>query len=303
MLAGLGRSLIGAGVLILLFVVYQLWGTGLYTSRAQASLEDDFAGRLEAVEQESTTATSSPGIGEQPTSPTTVTPRAAPSVAVAPGEGEAAGRLEIPAIALDWIFVEGVSVLDLKKGPGHYPETPFPGQAGNAALAGHRTTYGAPFNRVDELEPGDEIVVTTVQGRFLYVVTGQQIVPPSQVEVLADFGDSRLTLTSCHPEYSARQRIIITARLDGAPAPAPPPAAQPVPPRAPASLDAGLSGDPVPKLPAVVWGLATAGIWLAIRQTAKRWRRWPSYLIGLPVFLVMLFLFFENMSRLLPANF
>ena len=77
----------------------------------------------------------------------------------------------IPAIGVDKIVVEGVSLADLKKGPGHYPETPLPGQEGNAAIAGHRTTYGAPFNRLDELEPGDEITVTTVQGEFTYEVT------------------------------------------------------------------------------------------------------------------------------------
>ena len=75
--------------------------------------------------------------------------------------------------------MQGLSVADLKLGPGRYPQTPMPGQARNAAIAGHRTTYGAPFNRIDELKPGDEVIVTTAQGRFRYLVTSQRSsIPP-----------------------------------------------------------------------------------------------------------------------------
>ena len=113
------------------------------------------------------------------------------------------------------VIVAGVRTEDLKKGVGHYPETPLPGQQGNAAIAGHRTTYGAPFYRVDELEVGDEIKITTLQGAFVYRVTGQSIVAPSEYSVVADQPDKvMLTLTSCHPRYSAKQRIIVTAELD-----------------------------------------------------------------------------------------
>ncbi len=89
-----------------------------------------------------------------------------------PDAGEAFARIVIPDINVDQISVEGVSVEDLRKGPGHYRTTPNPGQAGNAAIAGHRTTYGAPFHRVDELDPGDSIFVTTAQGVFHYRVLG-----------------------------------------------------------------------------------------------------------------------------------
>ena len=124
-------------------------------------------------------------------------------------------HLNIPDIGVDKIVIEGVALGDLKRGPGHYPETPLPGQPGNAAIAGHRTTYGAPFNRINELDRGDEILVTTVQGAFRYEVSDQLIVSPSEVGVLDDFGDNRLTLTACHPKYSARQRIIVVAALVG----------------------------------------------------------------------------------------
>ena len=170
-----------------------------------------------------------------------------------PAPGEAAGRIEIPAIGVDWTFVEGVSVSDLKKGPGHYPETPWPGQQGNAAIAGHRTTYGQPFNNIDQLHPGDEVIVTTIQGRFVYEVRQTIIVQPDQVEVLGhdywDFDENpatfenTLTLTACHPKFSATERIVVGAELRGPPAPVT--ANQDdgqANPTAPADFDADLSG-------------------------------------------------------------
>ena len=135
----------------------------------------------------------------------------------AAGEGEGgrpAPRIEIPKIGVDKIVVAGVALSDLRKGPGHYPNTPLPGQLGNAAIAGHRTTYGAPFFRVDELAAGDEIIVTTVQGTFRYLVTEIKIVKPTDFSVLDPTPDATLTLTSCNPRYSSRQRIVVKARLD-----------------------------------------------------------------------------------------
>ncbi|HEX6424302.1 MAG TPA: class E sortase, partial [Acidimicrobiales bacterium] len=199
-LGAIGRVCITAGVLILLFVAYQLWGTGLREAQAQNALESEFeqrVGETAGTEQVTTTL---------PDVEPTVGPPPPP-----PAEGDAVARMLIPAIDVDKIVVEGVGVSDLKRGPGHYPGSPLPGQPGNAAIAGHRTTYGAPFHRLDELEAGDEILVTTAQGSFTYEVREQLIVSPDQVEVLDDFGDDRLTLTACHPKYSARQRIIVVA--------------------------------------------------------------------------------------------
>ena len=198
-LGALGRICISTGVLILLFVAYQLWGTGIQTAQAQDDLKQDFTTILD---NSASTTTLPPGAPSPPP--------ARPIEPTVPGDPMA--LIVIPKIGVDNIVVEGVSLSNLKKGPGHYPDSPVPGQKGNAAIAGHRTTYGAPFNRLDELTPGDEILVTTVQGRFRYIVSdedgdgnGNQIVLPSQVEVLQDFGDNRLTLTACHPKYSARQ--------------------------------------------------------------------------------------------------
>jgi sortase A len=129
--------------------------------------------------------------------------------------GDALARIEIPRIGVDDIVVAGVETSDLKRGPGHFPDTPLPGQLGNAAIAGHRTTYGQPFRNVDELEPGDEIRVTTLSGVYVYRVTGQQIVSPSEYQVVATTDPTRanLTLTSCHPVFTARERIVIFSEL------------------------------------------------------------------------------------------
>ena len=309
-LGAAGRTLIAAGLLLLLFVAYQLWGTGLRAAQAQDRLEDDFRRSLESV----TTTTAAPATTtttpSQPAATATLPPSTVPALPdeALPGLGQAAGRIEIPAIGVDWIFVEGVTSADLKKGPGHYPDTPMPGQAGNAAIAGHRTTYGAPFNRVDELTPGDEIVVTTVQGRFRYEVAEQLIVDPSKVEVLLPIvGRNTLTLTSCHPKYSARQRIIVRADLVGDPIPTPPPALDDAPDRGestnPTLEEPSLSGEQVGRGPTALWGATAAAIWLIAWALGRRWRRWPAHALGTAPFLVALFLFFENVSRLLPANY
>ncbi len=306
-LSGVGRVLIWSGVLVLLFVAYQLWGTGLAHAQAQGDLEDDFAALLEAG---TTTTTTTTEVDDDP-DPSTTTTTAAPLPP--PDDGEAVARVVIPAIGVDQIVVRGVSRDDLKRGPGHYPQTPLPGQPGNAAIAGHRTTYGQPFHRVDELSPGDEILVTTLQGTFRYEVSGTEIVLPSAVEVIEDKGDNRLTLTSCHPKYSARQRIIVSALLVDDPAPAPPPRPVEATPEladeeldeaaTPADLDTLDGEDSRTAGPAVRWGLVTAAVWLAFYALSRLWRRWPAYLLGAPVFGVTLFVFFGAFSELLPANY
>ena len=319
-LGAVGRTCIAVGVLILLFVVYQLWGTGIREAQAQRKLESEFEQRLGDA------GVSAPDESAQGPAPTTTTTAPGPPPAPAV-EGEAVAHVRIPAIGVDKIVVEGVTLEDLKRGPGHYPDTPLPGQPGNAAIAGHRTTYGAPFNRIDELDPGDEILVTTVQGAFRYEVSDQLIVSPKEVAVLDDFGDNRLTLTACHPKYSARQRIVVVAALVGEAAPAanapPGPETGAIPGdgannggngdngsdsgggdvSSASTIEGGLSGKRAAVWPAIALGVACGLIWTAAWLLGKIWRTWPAYLLCLPLFLLMLFFFFENFSRVLPANF
>lgn len=232
--------MIALGVLMFGFVGYQLWGTGIETALAQRELEDDFERLLaagsdptslvgderRAVETlpASTSATvptdGADSVEEQdPARAEVGTVRAVPISDQRLPEltsGSALSRLEVPAIGIDDIVVAGIGVSDLKKGPGHFPDTPLPGQLGNAAIAGHRTTYGAPFFDIDQLEAGDEIIVTTLDGRYVYEVSGQQIVDPSEYEVVMTSDPERasLTLVSCDPKFTAKNRIVVRAELD-----------------------------------------------------------------------------------------
>ncbi len=230
---GVGKTLIATGLLLFGFVAYQLWGTGIETARAQNSLENEFEELLagmppttvsptttsvdDTVPSDSSADTIPAGSTPQDTVVATTAP-AAVAAATLPtiAEGDPIARIEMPRIGVDKIVVAGVDKNDLKKGPGHYPETPLPGQLGNAAIAGHRTTFGQPFFDIDKLDNGDEIILTTLTGRYVYRVTDQQIVSPSDYHVIATTDPTRatLTLTSCHPKYTARERIVIFAELD-----------------------------------------------------------------------------------------
>ena len=291
-----GRLLVTLGTVILLFVAYQLWGTGLREAQAQSDLTESFSGAL-AAEAE-----------RPPDAPP-------PEVPLAPPAGEAVAMIRIPKIGVEKAVVEGVNVADLRKGPGHYPGTPLPGQGGNSGIAGHRTTYGAPFFELDRLVEGDEIQVRTLQGEFRYAVDRISVVRPDQVEVLDPTEEARLTLTTCHPRYSARERLIVSAVLLDEPVPAPEPVPPPAPEQVPeeqvpeeqvpeeqALEGAGLEGDPSARTPALLWGALAALVWVATRQAAARGRRLPAYALGVPVVLVVLFLCFEQIARLLPAN-
>jgi sortase A len=299
----IGRTLIGVGLLLLLFVAYQLWGTSIQEARAQSRLGNQFDAALS-----STTTTTTDPARDTP-GQTTTTVEAPPPPIV----GDAVAQIRIPKIGVTRYVVEGVGVPDLKKAPGHYPQTPMPGQLGNAAIAGHRTTYGQPFYRLNELEPGDEINIKTLQGDFTYVVDRTTVVNPNQTEVLDQTPDeARLTLTTCEPRFSARKRLVVSAVLEEAAEPAPPTVST-TSPSDDASIDvddvgadvlgeAGLSGDPTARTPTLWWGLLTAFAGVATWQAGKRWRMFWAYVVGGPIFFVLLFVFFENVSRLLPAN-
>jgi sortase A len=128
-------------------------------------------------------------------------------------QGEAIGRLKIPDIDLDVVVVQGTDTATLQKGPGHYPETPFPGEGGTTAVAGHRTTYLAPFRHLDQLDPGDVIEIEMPYANFAYRVQGTRVVDDSAVNIIHKVGYERLVLTACHPLYSAAQRIAAFAKL------------------------------------------------------------------------------------------
>src|SRR3954454_5795497 len=128
-------------------------------------------------------------------------------------EGDPLGKISIPRIGVSAVFVEGTAAGDLRNGPGHYPGTPLPGERGTVGIAGHRTTYGAWFRRIDKLRPNDTITLTLPYGRFTYRVERTRIVPPTAVWVTHKVSYDRLILSACHPLYSAAKRIVVFARL------------------------------------------------------------------------------------------
>ncbi|MDX6682492.1 MAG: sortase [Solirubrobacteraceae bacterium] len=130
--------------------------------------------------------------------------------------GAAVGRIRIPRIGVSIVVVNGTDATSLRKGPGVYDEAPFPGAPGTVAIAGHRTTYLAPFRHVDRLRAGDDIVLEMPYGRFVYRVERTRIVDPSEVSVVKRVSFDRLVLSACHPLYSAAKRIIVFARFDSA---------------------------------------------------------------------------------------
>ena len=212
---GLGQLLITLGVVILLFVAYELWGTNFYTQEQQHKLQHDIAldwlhGGVEVSQQQ---------IGHVPL-----------------GSGIAVLRIPRFGTGYHMVIVEGTGYEDLKKGPGHYPGTALPGQVGNFAVAGHRTTYLAPFNKIDTLRRGDAIVLETKTKWLVYrvqdvpaghgypAVPFREIVDPSDVKVAFAVPDQNnpdkkpklrlLTFTSCNPKYSATQRFVVHAELE-----------------------------------------------------------------------------------------
>lgn len=127
--------------------------------------------------------------------------------------GDAIGRIEIPAVGVDFVFVEGTDPSDLEKGPGHYPDTALPGQGRTIGIAGHRTTYLAPFRSIADIDEGDQVVLNMPYGAFTYEVTRTKVVEPTRTDIVDDVGHELLVLTACHPPYSAAQRYAVFAKL------------------------------------------------------------------------------------------
>ena len=128
--------------------------------------------------------------------------------------GAPLGRLVVPRLSLDVVVVQGLRWgADLSRAPGHYPETPLPGAGGTAAVAGHRTTFGAPFRHIDRLRPGDTITFVVPYARLVYRVGGHRIVDSHDWSMIAPQGFDALVLTACHPLWSARQRWVVAGRL------------------------------------------------------------------------------------------
>lgn len=249
-----GWLMLSVGVLLAGFFVYELFITSFFAGRAQAGLTEDLNQRIVTAEVETvayqagqldliaiplgmpddvplpgpaaiaaalessegyTVVREAAASGE--TAPVTVAPAGSLVSEPAATAGDAVGRIEISSIGLDWTVVEGVGRADLRKGAGHMPDTAMPGQPGNAVISGHRTTYGAPFGELGKTHQGDLITVTTATGSHVYQIVEKRVVEPNETWVTGQWEGSWLTLTTCHPKFSSRQRLIVFARLVAGP--------------------------------------------------------------------------------------
>lgn len=213
LLRALGWTMIVAGGLILAFLGYQLVGTNLITARAQQRAEIALEERFEEIRGTLEEPAELPAPSEDDPPPVTVVEEPVLYDEPAPEQGEPLGRIRIPDLGVEEVILQGVDRTTLKGGPGHMPWTPLPGQPGNAVVSGHRTTYGAPFGDLDELGAGDEIVVETALGSHAYRVREVLVVKPTDVWVTAERDGAWLTLTTCNPKFSARERLVVFAEL------------------------------------------------------------------------------------------
>ncbi|HQZ15213.1 MAG TPA: class E sortase, partial [Acidimicrobiia bacterium] len=248
--------------------------------------------------------------------------------------GQPIAIIKIPKIGLDHVVISGTDRNSLQKGPGHYPATPLPGQLGNSAIAGHRTTYGSPFARLDELVVGDDIEIITVRGTFIYKMSEvQKIVSPGDVSVIEPRPDleadasgntllPELTLTTCHPKFSAAKRMIVRARLVEDPNYRPVVAAQlkdkngKIPQTidlgnqdALGTLDSNRQSNILVEmlrqsmaLPLLWWFLLMAtvgGIWWYL---FKRYHNWKVWFAGVLPFAIVLLFYFINLEKALPVG-
>jgi sortase A len=204
--------LITSGVLMLLDAALTVtWQEPVSAFLAQRD-QDRLDNQLDKATQDFKTQSPAP-----PTSNPKELARAARGWRLHLKKGDPVGRIEMPTLHRKYVVVQGTDAGTLRKGPGHYPKTNLPGEGGTVAIAGHRTTYLAPFRTVNKLKPGQQIVLDMPYGKFTYAVEKTQIVPPTQVSVVKRVpGAERLVLSACHPLYSASKRIIIFARLRAA---------------------------------------------------------------------------------------
>jgi sortase A len=292
-----GRVLIGLGVVLLLFTAYQIWGTSIQEAHTQAALRNTLVHQTnnEQIRKALTDATA---LDALPTGPPVTAARTD-----APAEGQPIGDIQIPVIGVNQVVVEGTNTPDLRKGPGHYTGTPLPGQVGNAGIAGHRTTYGHPFYNLDAVKVGDPIVITTLQGIFVYDTTRSWVVSPTDTSVIRDQPDNLITLTTCNPRFSASTRLVVQGKLAHS---------QLYPNTIPvATVHArpksnDLAGDNNVQLSdTLIWGILILVGGGVVLYLAHRFRpqRWPIWLAGVLGTLVCLWFFFGAISPLLPASF
>ncbi|MGO8871388.1 MAG: sortase [Acidimicrobiales bacterium] len=267
-----GVGLTGVGVLLVLFVFYLFAFTPLTASRNQQRLVGSLVGQ-----------------------PLSVYSLVSGHV---PPEGSAAAVLEIPALGLHQVVVEGTSASDLMDGPGLMPGSALPGSPGNSVIAGRRVTFGAPFASLGDLRRGDRIRTVDGAGTFTYRVVRTEVVGAGQRDVITPTTDSRLTLITSNSSAVPSGRLAVVARLVGRPV------AVPANVVAVPTYELGLAGDPVAGGLLVMWSLITIVVLVGAALVAWRSRRpWLVYLFAVPVLVACGLFACESLARALPATF
>ncbi len=275
-----GEILLTLGLVILLFVLFEIFGSAYIAGKHQATLRSSLTPSIHKTAK-----------------PIVITHAPVPAPALTtptPSGGTPIAILTIPEIGLNTVVIQGAGTLPLERGPGHYPLTSMPGQAGNVAIAGHRTTWGRPFYNLDRLHAGSKITLASPQGSFTYEVRKLYVVDPNDGRVLEPTARPSLTLTTCNPRFSASTRLVARAVMVGSSlTPADkviwPKSAKPEPPP-----------DPTP---AWILGIVSLLVIATALVLARLLRRgWIVLLVGIPASIVVLMFFFAAVTPFLPAN-
>jgi sortase A len=211
--------------------------------------------------------------------------------------GRPVARIDIPRIGLDQIVVEGTSADNLRKGPGHLPVSPLPGQVGNSVIVAHNNAYGGPFGSLGSLRPGDRVTLLTGDGPSTYVVTGHKVVSANDTTAFDATPQNRLTLVTSSGVFGT-SRYVVTADLSGKPYPTP--AGRP---HILAGDQAGFAGGGGATLALIIWVEVAALAAAAALLCYRRLNRWSAYLITTPILIAVLWLLYSTLGRLLPATF
>lgn len=295
----ISRVMTVAGGAIVLLLVYVFAVSSIPQRRSQSVLLEQF-GQVLATSGARSSSTAGADSGVLTGDSTSGAPSNQPNFEVAPPppeRGSPVALLQIPAIGVQQVVVEGTSTAELHNGPGHYRASVMPGEAGNAAIVGSRTSNGAPFRSLDQLHRGDEIKVTTTGGTFTYKVddvrTLQPTTDPDPVQALKV---NRLTLLTSSPPYRGGERLAVFATLQGRPVAAQPGAS----PVAAGESDDAFAASADSMVLALLWTQLLVLAFLGTWWLYARWRAWTVWLLSTPVLLALMFVVFENLAGLLP---
>jgi sortase A len=267
-----GRAFLWVGLLIALFVGFELIGGALLHTEDQGRLLSRFK--------------------------TFVTTDRGSETSWSPAPGQPIAQLIIPSIGVEEVVVQDTTPELLKGGPGHFLSTPLPGHPGNVVIAARKITYGGVFRHLGDLSPGDHIALVTPEGAFDYAVTAEpRIVHSGQPDVFASTTTPQLTLVTSDAAWATRGRLVVTAALQGTPL-------DQVAPPTIALTDAqlGLSGDTGAVVVVIPCLVALVAAVFGVRWLRRSWSRGLVALVAAPVLLVILFLLFTNLDRLLPGT-